>query len=167
MVQRFFLLPPFHAKGFSFFIPSLLILPRIAHTHPHIEITSQYVESDKIQQLCFTILLQADIPANHTRICIPQKASSGLTKTAMFHYCECGWLLSQQLLISWYFSKLAQYLRAPSKHHLMSRIRPHVYNTFPCVSSHCSLHLHIFANPSLASDTCCVNILTSYKRLPF
>lgn len=109
--QVFFLLPPFHAKAFLH--AELTYLASVTHTHT----APQYVESDKTQvfllQLCFTILLQADIPANHTRICIPQRGSSG-SKNCNVSPLSLGGnlLLSQQFNnLSWYSSKLAQCLR--------------------------------------------------------
>lgn len=89
------------------------------------------------------------------------------TKSLLCLSCaELGWqtvafTTSQHLCRSWSFSEMAGCLMASSKHHLMSRIRAHVYNT--STASHCSAYLHDFGNlrtfPHRAFATCCVSTL--------
>lgn len=115
--------------------------------------------SNSVSQCCCSQTFQL----NHTIMCIPQWVSSGLKTFGQIWVAKL--LLSQQFCLSWYFSKLAQRIRHEEKHHLMSQ--SHVYN--PVLHSLCLrivpyiyISIQILA-PSLALDTCCVNILTGYK----
>lgn len=93
------------------------------------------------RQLRFTVLLQAHIPANHTRNCIPQRAPHSST-------AESGWQTVafstiQHHCLAWYFSRMAWCLR----HEVNITWCLAFSLVFTFTMSHRFLYLPIFANP--------------------
>lgn len=168
-----FLLPPFHARGFFFSCWGDLSC-HASHSH------AQYFESDKIQSFGRNFVSQYCCRQTFqliTQEFASHKESPVARKVAMFHYwvwVANGCFLNNSTWLPFFIIQQAGMMRkARSKHHLMSRIQPHVYNTFTArESSLCSVYLHIFTNPcttSSALDTCCANVptlKTSLQHLP-
>lgn len=145
----------------------------------HTQVTSQYFESDKIQPFSSNSVSQ--YCCSQTFQLITQEFASHKESPVAQKNCSVSLLSlggkrfpnNSTWLPFFTIQQAGMMLKARSKHHLMSRIQSHVYDTFTaCVSSHCSVYLHIFTNPRAtpsALDTCCVNVLTiktSLQHLP-